>query len=193
MNHDLHHLRSVEETKILFPDWVFYMLSSIMLICLVRPTACIFVKKIAYTCSPSCHRLFQVEPGACDQSFGIHVAEFANFPETVVALAREKASELEDFSPNTIISNGFKHEVHSTVFLQSSQQGHYQWSTSSLNINLSFTWIHLNQLLKKKRHSITKKKNFKCIASRIIHIIELGRHILDYTTNIKVHGTCYYF
>ena len=39
--------------------------------------------------------LYNVADGACDQSFGIHVAEFAGFPQEILQNARERLAELE--------------------------------------------------------------------------------------------------
>ena len=42
--------------------------------------------------------VYQVQPGPCLQSYGVHVAEITKFPPTVIAMAKRKAAELEGFN-----------------------------------------------------------------------------------------------
>ncbi|RHY31344.1 hypothetical protein DYB32_003615 [Aphanomyces invadans] len=51
----------------------------------------------AHTTENHIAMVYEVRDGPCLESFGIHVAEMAGFPQSVVGLAKRKAKELEHF------------------------------------------------------------------------------------------------
>ncbi|XP_050443074.1 DNA mismatch repair protein Msh2 isoform X2 [Adelges cooleyi] len=54
----------------------------------------------AVTTDDSLTLLYQVQPGSCDKSFGIHVAAMAKFPTSVIQDASKKLALLESFETN---------------------------------------------------------------------------------------------
>ncbi|XP_025412665.1 DNA mismatch repair protein Msh2 [Sipha flava] len=67
----------------------------------------------AVTSNDSLTLLYQVQPGSCDKSFGIHVATMAKFPKNVIQNASKKLALLESFQ-NTQTLEDQQKEINET-------------------------------------------------------------------------------
>ena len=60
--------------------------------------------------------LYQLQPGVCDQSFGIDVAKIANFPEEVIENAKKRIAKLEGI--NLIQKENFTGEQRQKIVIE---------------------------------------------------------------------------
>ena len=113
---------------------------------------------------PQVTLLYRVEPGICDQSFGIEVAEVVHFPQKVINMARLKTEELEDFSTTAATNVQYSEEEFQEANELLKHLAH-KWKAQTEGGHLSRQ--EERQLMRDLVKSDDKLKNNKVFSQRI--------------------------
>ncbi|KAL6266463.1 hypothetical protein P5V15_003311 [Pogonomyrmex californicus] len=101
--------------------------------------------------------LYKIKPGICDQSFGLHVAKMANFPQEVIEFAKRKQAELENYQG--IIFEGSDNPQKKQKIIQEGEALISQFLTNCKALDQSLSDIDLENQVSSLKKDILSHKN----------------------------------
>ncbi|KAK2578045.1 hypothetical protein KPH14_008462 [Odynerus spinipes] len=103
--------------------------------------------------------LYKVKPGVCDQSFGIHVAKMANFPQDVIEFAKKKQAELEDYQGTIFEGSSSPHKKRKIIKEADELITEFLNKCQKLDTSLSNTQLR-NKILEYKTEIFSHKNPY---------------------------------
>ncbi|XP_014488445.1 PREDICTED: DNA mismatch repair protein Msh2 [Dinoponera quadriceps] len=101
--------------------------------------------------------LYKVKPGICDQSFGLHVAKMASFPQDVIEFAKRKQAELENYQ--CVVFEGSDNPRKKQKIIQEAEELILQFLTKCSSSDRSLSDTDLEKRISSLKEDVLSHKN----------------------------------